>query len=66
MRPNTILTILGMKLYFGHTRLQSNTNDLINHSLQTHEVEAGRGIKNEKNITARKIMEYNVDRQYHT
>lgn len=37
-----------MKLYFGHTRLQSNTNDLINHSLQTHEVEARRGIKYEK------------------
>jgi len=29
MRPNTILTILSMKLYFGYTRLQSNTNNLI-------------------------------------
>jgi len=45
MRPNTILTILSMKLYFGYTRLRSNTNDLIEHSLQTYEVEAGRSIR---------------------
>ena len=44
MRPNTILTSLALKLYIGHTRLNSPTNDLITANLQMVQVEAGRNI----------------------
>ena len=44
MTPNTILEILSLKLYFGHTRLNSNTNQLIEVNLQNLQIESGRNI----------------------
>lgn len=41
MKPNTILAILTLKLYFGHTRLNSNTNNFITVGLQKLQVECG-------------------------
>ena len=42
MEPNTIIAALALKLYFGHTRLQSETNLLIESNLEKLQVEIGR------------------------
>ena len=48
MKINTILEILTLKQYFGHTCLQSQTNDLINASLENLQIECGRNIRLEE------------------
>ena len=44
MKPNTVLSILALKLYFGHTRLHGSINNLININLEFLQVECGRNI----------------------
>ena len=44
MTPNTMLAILALKLYFGHTRLQGETNDIIEYNLERLKIEIGRNI----------------------
>ena len=44
MRPNTILAFLTLKLYFGYTRLENETNDIIESNLEKLQVEIGRNI----------------------
>ena len=48
MMPNTILLILTLKLYFGHTHLQGQTNQAIEASLEHLQVECGCNIALEK------------------
>lgn len=44
MALNTILEILSLKLFFRHTRLDSNTNKLIEVNLQNLQRESGRNV----------------------
>ena len=44
MTPETITEILTLKLYFGHTRLEGNTDDLITAELEKIQVEYGRNV----------------------
>ena len=43
--PNTILTILALKLYFSHNRLKSTTNDSIEAKLEKLQIEIGRNLE---------------------
>ena len=44
MTPNTILSILTLKMYLGHVRLQGITNNLININLEKLQIKCGQNI----------------------